>query len=306
MNLTQGYGAKEKMWQGATSHFECGPLWKRTLVFLYAIFCATGCNSLFYFPDSVKYGDPAKLEYTTDEKMLESEPGNHIKVIRLHATGKRKGSVVHFHGNAQNMTAHPAFTYWIPDEGYDLYIFDYQGYGQSEGFPSREATVADGKAVIAEALKNADGLPVFILGQSLGAAVAFAAAAQSDPAKICGLVFESGFASYRLIARKKLSDHWFSWPFQYPLSYLVTDTLSPLQFVSQFKRPILFFHGSSDTVVPLETGLPLFQKYEGADKTWIEIPGGGHTPSFAKDDSPYRKKAITFFDSHAHNCLERP
>ena len=302
MNLTQNYGSETKMWQGGQTLFALRIKFRNFVLCVYAALLLNGCNSVFYYPDNIKYGDPALLEYQTDEKMIESEPGTHIKLIRFHAVGKRKGSVVHFHGNAQNMTAHLAFTYWIPEEGYDLYIFDYQGYGPSEGVPSREATIADGKAVLAEAFQNSDGLPVFVLGQSLGAAVAFTSSALSFPNKICGLIFESGFASYRLIARKKLADHWFSWPFQYPFSYFVTDEYSPLLYTSQLKIPALFMHGRLDPVVPYETGYPLYAAYEGPDKTWIEIPNGVHTPAFLRDESPYRKNAVEFFDSHAAAC----
>ena len=312
MNLTPNYYAKITTWQGDTLYFAFAPKILHLALFFCTTLCtaflATGCNSVFYYPDNVKYGDPAQLGYTTDEKMIESAPGTRIKMIRFHAVGKRKGTVVHFHGNAQNMTAHLAFTYWIPEQGYDLYIFDYQGYGASEGSPSRQATVVDGKAVIAEALRTAQGLPVFVLGQSLGAAVAFTAAAQlsvqKQPSKICALVLESGFASYRMIAREKLAQHWLTWPLQWPLSFLVSDELSPLLYVSQIQIPILFLHGRNDNVVPYSTGLPLYEAYRGSDKTWIEIPNAGHTPSFLKHESPYRIQTVAFFDSRAVRCKE--
>ncbi len=266
---------------------------------------ASACNSLFYHPDNFKYGNPASLEYKFEEKMLQLKAGVSVNIIRFHAVGNKKGTIVHFHGNAQNMLAHLSFTYWLPELGYDLYIFDYQGFGKSSGKPFRQATIDDGKAVLNEAIQNSENLPIFVIGQSLGASVSFTTLAQMDSEKICGLIFESGFASYRMIARKKLANHWFSWAFQYPLSFLISDELSPIDFVQNLDRPILFFHGTADKAVPYETGIALYNAYKGTDKTWIEIPNAGHTPVFLNNSNPYQKMALEFIESRSKKCMNK-
>lgn len=277
----------------------------RIALLLCCYFALTACNSLFYHPDSIKYGDPASLEYKFEEQMLESQAGKYINVIRFHAVGNKKGTVVHFHGNAQNMLAHLSFTYWLPENGYDLYIFDYQGFGKSLGKPTRQTTIDDGKAILIEAIRHSEKLPVFVIGQSLGASVSFTSLALTESQKICGLIFESGFASYRMIARKKLANHWFSWALQYPLSFLISDELSPIDFVQNLDRPILFFHGTADKAVPYETGIALYNAYKGTDKTWIEIPNAGHTPVFLNDSNPYQKMALEFIESRSKKCMNK-
>jgi uncharacterized protein len=261
-----------------------------------------GCNSVFYQPDSIRYGDPASLGFAMESRQVETASRAKIDAILLRAAGEKKGTVVHFHGNAQNMTAHLGFTYWIPEHGYDLYIFDYQGYGASQGSPSRQGTIEDGVAVLQDALVHADGKPVFVLGQSLGAAVGFVSTALMEEQKICGLVFESGFDSYRLVVRDKLADIWLLWPFQYPLSYLFTDEYAPRDYVDRTRLPILFLHGAADRTVPLSAGKRLYDAYQGPVKKWVELPGAEHTPFLGDPRSPYRKGVIDFLEESAKGC----
>lgn len=277
------------------------------LVLLQLALCGglAGCNSVFYQPDDVRYGDPASLGYEQEAKKIETTPNTKIEAILLRAVGEKKGTVVHFHGNAQNMTAHLGFTYWIPEYGYDLYIFDYQGYGTSQGSPSRQGTIDDGRAVLLDAIRHADGKPVFVLGQSLGAAVGFVSTALVDDQQICALVFESGFDSYRLVVRDKLAAFWFTWPFQYPVSYLFTDDYAPRDYVNAVRQPILFLHGSGDLVVPLSAGKRLYDAYQGPVKKWIELPGAEHTPFLGDPRSPYRKVVIDFLEESGKGCATK-
>jgi pimeloyl-ACP methyl ester carboxylesterase len=265
-----------------------------------------GCNSVFYQPDSIRYGDPASLGFALESRQIETRSQAKIDAILLRAVGKKKGTVVHFHGNAQNMTAHLGFTYWIPEHGFDLYIFDYQGYGASQGSPSRQGTIDDGVAVLQDALRLSDGKPVFVLGQSLGAAVGFVSTALTPPQEVCALVFESGFDSYRLVVRDKLSDIWFMWPFQYPLSYLFTDEYAPRDYVDRMRQPILFLHGAADHVVPLSSGKRLYDAYQGPVKKWIELPGAGHTPFLGDPKSSYRRVVIDFLEESSKGCAGAP
>ena len=72
------------------------------------------------------------------------------------AQGKAMGTVVHFHGNAQNMSAHYTFVSWLPAHGFNLFVFDYRGYGQSEGTLSREGVYEDSVAAVEYVRKRTD------------------------------------------------------------------------------------------------------------------------------------------------------
>lgn len=263
-----------------------------------ALLLTTGCNSVFYQPDRNRYLTPDRLGTPWEDFTIDGADGKRLAATHFKPAGNAapKGMVVHFHGNAQNMTSHVGFTYWLPKAGFDLVTFDYQGYGASEGAPTRENTVGDGVLVIAEAVRRNGGKPVFVLGQSLGAAVGFTSVALSTPGTVCGMAFESGFGSYRQLARAKLGGIFLTWPLQVPLSYLVTDDLSPLRVAERFRVPILFLHGTEDRVVPLAEGKRLFAALPPRQGEWMELEGAGHTPSFGWEGSPFHATLTNFME----------
>jgi fermentation-respiration switch protein FrsA (DUF1100 family) len=90
-----------------------------------------GCaNGLFYYPDSRVYSTPAGAGQPFQDVWFTSRDGTKLHGWFIPATsqGPALGTVVHFHGNAQNMTAHYAFVSWLPAEGFNVFVFDYRGY----------------------------------------------------------------------------------------------------------------------------------------------------------------------------------
>jgi fermentation-respiration switch protein FrsA (DUF1100 family) len=122
------------------------------------------------------------------------------------------------HGNAQNISTHIGAVAWLPAEGFDVLLFDYRGYGSSEGTPSLGGLQHDFEAALALLLDSPelDAGPVVVFGQSLGAAVAITGlAASPERDRVAGLVIEGGCTSYRDVAREKLAGLWLTWPLQW-------------------------------------------------------------------------------------------
>ncbi|UPT75824.1 MAG: lysophospholipase [Elusimicrobiota bacterium] len=71
--------------------------------------------------------------------------------------GPARGTIVHFHGNGENMTSHYLFVYWLALERWNVFTFDYRGYGASGGEKSIAGSVADGAAAIKAARGRASG-----------------------------------------------------------------------------------------------------------------------------------------------------
>jgi fermentation-respiration switch protein FrsA (DUF1100 family) len=108
------------------------------------------------------------------------------------------------------------------------------------------------------------------------------------------LILDSTFASYRVIAREKLGKLWLTWPFQYPLSFLVSDSLAAERFARRRKPiPLLMFHGEGDPVVPPAHGRRLFDAAAGP-KEFVAVAGTGHTEAFG-DRRPEHKARILAF-----------
>jgi len=264
-----------------------------------ALVLFSGCNHLFYHPDAVVYSTPQRYGHLFDDITL-TEGGPALHLWRIRAHGRPRGIVVHFHGNAQNMSAHMRFVEWLAEGGYDVVTFDYRGYGSSRGKPDREGTVEDGARVLrwVAGLTDPSKADLFVVGQSLGGAIAVAAIARARVDRIRAVVIESAFASYRGMARSKLAQFFLTWPLQWPLSWLVSDELSPVDEVGQLSMPILFIHGDSDPVVPCFQGRALYEAATAPGKEFWELEGAGHTPAFLDPRLPGRGDLLRWLASH--------
>jgi fermentation-respiration switch protein FrsA (DUF1100 family) len=273
---------------------------KRLLCFLLLIWGPlSACNHLFFQPDHHVYAKPEHFKYPVQTLNLKTSDGETISAWVMNDVPASKGIVIHFHGNAQNMTAHLGFTSWLLDEGYTLIIFDYRGYGMSTGKPSQKGAVLDGTALIQwiETRMKTEwkGKPMIVIGQSLGGAISSTVlAANPNFARELSLyVIDSSFSSYRLTAREKLGQIWLTWPFQYPLSFLISDDESPAEAIKKLGMPKIFIHGDRDEVVPYRMGQLYFEAAAEPKEFWT-IPYGNHTQAFYPG-SPYREKLLQCF-----------
>lgn len=251
----------------------------------------SGCNHLLYPADRFPYVIPEQFKQPPadlripvgDPSQNESLHAWHFK----HVAKERKGIVIQFHGNGQNLTTHFMFFKWITDHGYDLIIFDYRGYGASSGEePNQEKTVQDGIAVFTYLNKTFPGVPVVAVGQSLGSAVlgrTLQELNRTQPQLLPQfVVFDSSFISYQAAARSILSQRWFLYlgkPFTY---FLIDDDWSPkANLKDQPHLPALFFHNSGDMVIRLDLGQTAYDEWKGP-KHFVKDDEGGHTSAFAE------------------------
>lgn len=270
-----------------------------------------GCgaaNRLFYFPNDQLYSDPARQGVGVEDVWFNSADGT-----RLHGwyiasrTTPVRATVIHFHGNAQNLTAHYEAVSWLPDEGYNTLLFDYRGFGRSEGTPTREGTFQDSVAALEYIAGRADqqGVPLVAFGQSLGGALCLAALGERGLHGVRGIAVESTFYSYQQLAQAHLSRMWWTWAAQWPLSrWLVTDAHSPSHSLDKLAgTPLLVIHGDEDDIVMFSEGRKLFAR-AGEPKEFVHVPGGTHTAAISGLDPDarqrYRAKLLEFYA----RCLE--
>ena len=135
------------------------------------------CNHLFYQGDNTVYSTPNKFGISYKKISLQTGDGELLQAWKLYNPQiDPKGTIVHFHGNAQNRTAHYHFVSWLVNYGYNVIVFDYRGYHDSSGSSSRYGLIKDGLAVVDFTCNNSVK-PVFIIAQSLGGAIAIPALA---------------------------------------------------------------------------------------------------------------------------------
>ena len=257
-----------------------------------------GCDNMFFQPDHRQYLTPEQFGLWHEEVRFRSAGGTRLSGWFLPAKGRALGTIIHFHGNAANISNHLYAVRWLPDAGYNVFMFDYSGYGESEGSASRKAAVADGVAAIeyVRQRQDVDAGRLVVYGQSLGGALAVSALARAGTQGVAALVIEGGFLSYPQTVRLILKHTWFSWPFQYPVAYLFfSDELDPAQDLSKIAAvPLLVVHGTADQVVPIEAGRALYNAFPGPDKAFWPIPDVGHIEAFSNPGSPWREPLLQY------------
>lgn len=253
----------------------------RCLVYSLLLVMGRGCvGKMFYYPNSKIYSSP---DEQTEELQIDTADGHRIHGWFIHSKQEHpNGTVLQFHGNAQNLTSHSDMVKWLTDYGYNVMTFDYRGYGKSEGKPSRKGTFLDGQAALNYLAARADVNQIAVIGQSLGGAVAGAVVTAEGAPDIQLLVIDSSFPSYRGMVSATIDRiNVLRW-FRTPLSFLVCgDSYAPCKTLEQLNVPVVFFHGTADQVVPYTEGRAYFDATP-EPKEFIDVPNGGHTDAFSR------------------------
>lgn len=247
-------------------------------------------NRFFYFPTRDQPATPAKWGFRYEDVDFKSADGTQLHGWFLKARGdKPKGTVVFSHGNAGSLGHHLGFVMWLAEAGYQVFMYDYRGFGKSGGELNREGMVQDVKAAFRYVLSRPDVRRDSLVsyGHSLGGAKSVTAIAEDCPEGLRAIVIDGAFASYRamavLVAGQFGAD-------------LISDELSPNQSISKITdMPLLVVHGQKDQVVPFAQGQQLFD-LANEPKTLFDVKDGSHGDSLSRDAGSYRKKMLKWLD----------
>ena len=270
--------------------------WRRIICLLLILLPVSGCTYLFFKPGRVMVENPEVAKRHPEDVYFKSPDG-----LTLHGwyfrAAEDKGTILVCHGNVENMSTHVKLDLWLIDAGYNLFIFDYRGYGTSEGTTEVRGIHLDAESALETLLfrlsrPGQDGVIVF--GKSLGASVAVYLVTHSPHRdRVKALVLDSPFSSYRQIARDKIAASIIGWPFQYPLSYLVNDDYSAVRYIGRVSPiPLLLVHGMHDTIVPGYHSRILYDAArEPKELHTLDLPG--HV--LAQEDPAMRRRLLDFF-----------
>ncbi len=270
-----------------------------------AVLLGDGCvSNLFYYPDRNVYDSPERYGLKYEDVYFKSKDGTMLHGWFIPASASPIGTIIHFHGNAQNLTAHFGFIAWLPKENFNVFTFDYRGYGSSDGRPDRDGIYEDCKAAIeyVRSRGDVDRMRLLVFGQSLGGANALAVVGGSHFEGIRAVAAESSFFSYRGIVSDKLAEIPILSLFKRPLSFLlVGDEYSPGDVINRISPiPVLLIHGTSDRIVPCRHSLLLFDRAREPKQLWT-IEGAAHTEAFTRFGARYQTKLVSFFKDALQN-----
>ena len=259
------------------------------VIFLTCLLILSGCTNFIFYPMKEHVITPDAIGVEYEDLYVETKDNLQLHGWRLFSEGESEATLLFFHGNAENISTHFANVYWLVAQGYDVYIFDYRGYGRSEGEAELDPIVDDMQLLIGYVL---DALPanqkLVVMGQSLGASLSIYSVANSRYRdRIGALVSVSAFSDYHDIAQEALSSSWVFWLFQWPLSKTISNTYSPVEFVDKVAPvPIFIMHSDEDEIIDYYHAQIL---YEAAlePKQLITLQGG-HNVTFSLDSSRQR------------------
>jgi len=248
-----------------------------------------GClpvERMFFYPDARSYTAPAQFGLAHEDVWLTAADGSRLHAWWLPARQQpAAGTVLHLHGNAANVSNHLPLVAWLPEQGFNVLMLDYRGFGRSEGRPTLDGVVEDAQAAL-RALRARPGVDadrLIVIGHSLGAATALRLLA-ADSAGVRLAVLDAPFASYRGIARDAAGGTALAPLLPLALPALPAEDRDPVTAAARLDLPLLILHGDADTVIPPAHSQQIAQAAKNAQL--IVVPGAGHLQTF--DDPQLR------------------
>lgn len=175
-----------------------------------------------------------------------------------------KGVILYCHGNAGNLSHRlPMAERWRDEFGWSVFLFDYRGYGKSQGKPSEKGILLDARAAFEEARKLGGSDPA-VAGRSLGTVPAIRLAAEE---RVRGLILDSPLCSAAEMAREVL-------PIP-GVERVLTLKLDNLKWIGRVRCPVLVLHGERDTIIPLRQGRRIFEAAPDP-RQMLVLPRMGH------------------------------
>ena len=183
----------------------------------------------------------------------------------IHPGGTPQGTILYFHGNADNILRLLSWAEQIrSDFRCNVFIFSYAGYGKSEGAPTAPGVLDDGLAAL-KFLTEQEGIPldqIILYGFSLGGAVAIDLASRYE---VKALIVESSFTSLPDMGRQVLP--------MAPIEFFLRERLSSIDKIGKVRCPVFISHGRGDQVIPFSQGQRLFEA-ANEPKTFFIPPVG--------------------------------
>lgn len=274
------------------------PLWKKLYVFVRRILVAAIVaivlwslptvifeEKFIFFPSVYPDGlyDEAYHRLKPEDCWFTSEDS-----VQLHGwflrTEEPIATLVMSHGNAGNISHRYPIMQALQKVSFNVFMYDYRGYGRSDGSPNEDGVYKDGRAAYDFVVqrKDIDRKKIILFGTSLGGAVTVEVARQRQAAAI---ILESTFTSARDMAR-------IHYPFL-PAQYFMRTEMNSLEKIRDIHVPILFIHGSNDDIVPLALGKKLYETASNP-KEFYEIPNAGHNDIFWAGGNEYIRRIRSF------------
>ena len=176
-----------------------------------------------------------------------------------------KGAILFFHGNFGDVSGWGAYGADFAALGYDFYIFDYPGYGKSNGkISSQQQLFASADAMSRYVLAQHPPRKLAMIGYSIGSGIAAQQAAKWDAAR---LILLAPYFSFERLAHEKI-------PFV--PKFLIRYKIPTAEFLQAARgTQITLIHGAADELIPVHHSYDLAGSLKAGD-LFYEIPDARH------------------------------
>jgi pimeloyl-ACP methyl ester carboxylesterase len=248
-----------------------------------AVACLLFLAAVFLWQDRLLYL-PAQ---TTVERLtrggLQPWPSaQSFRALVAEPVGAVRATAIVFHGNAGHVGHRAFYAQALVPMGLRVILAEYPGYGGRAGQLGEASLVADARETVALAQRQYGG-PLLLIGESLGAAVAAAAAQQRDI--IAGLLL---ITPWDRLAN--VGSHHYPW---LPVNWMLRDRYDAQAHLAKFDRPVVVAVAERDSIVPARFGKALHAAYAGPKRLMV-IQASDHNDWPDRVDAAWWRAAVSF------------
>jgi uncharacterized protein len=250
---------------------------------LLLMFLETG---FIYFPSKEVVETPANYGLAYEDVNVTASDGVRLHGWLMKPEQTPRAWLLYSHGNAGNVSGRPEVARPLVERGLAVLLYDYRGYGRSEGSPNEEGTYRDAEAMLSVLLERAKSpKQVFLFGRSLGGGVSYEMALRHP--ELGGIITDATFTSMPNMARRV---------FPIPGAWLLVRTkYDNLDKAPKVHMPRLVMHGTADELIPFSMGQRLRDATD-PPAAFHAIEGAGHNNTFAVGGREYAEAVRRFVD----------
>lgn len=179
-------------------------------------------------------------------------------------------TILYNHGNKDHLQFYWDRAGYLFKTGCNVFIYDYQGYGMSEGTPSEEGLYSDARVAyqFIRSRSDVDSTKIIFYGFSLGCAAATELAANVFTPK--ALILEAPFANMNTLVQSGTL-------LEMPSGYVMKGTYDNAEKIRRVHTPLLLMHGEGDTFLDIDKNGAVVYANANDPKHFIRVPGANHS-----------------------------
>lgn len=234
-------------------------------------------DDLLYFPDNPPR--PALLAEAARDGLQPWPDAADFRALLRQPAGPARATLLLFHGNAGHAGHRADYATLLAGLGLRVLLAEYPGYGSRPGTPGEAALVADAAATLAAARRQFPG-PLLVAGESLGAAVAAAIAADAD-----GLLLITPWDRLDHVGQ-----HHYPW---LPVGWLLHDRYDSAARLAGYRGRSAVVLAADDRIVPARFGQALYAGLAEPKRLWT-VTGADHNDWLWQVDAAWWREVVAY------------